>query len=165
MDKNDNSTAKKKFYSVQESRDAFMRVCATETDYKQIYASKVIAESSVAPYMSLIGTLKNPKAFMVDFENMSFKIFGFAKALDVCFKAFYVFNFAHPEACDAIWDFVNKLFYRLPGSDITKPATFVLLNDVKCKFSTIISVNCFYHLCKFTYEYFTVAQEESTTGN
>lgn len=111
-----------------------MQVCATETEYKQIYDSKVIAESSVAPYISLIGTMKNPKAIMVDFENMSFKIFSFAKALDVCFKVFYVFNLAHPEACDAIWDFINRLFYRLPGNDVTKPGTYALLNNVKCKF-------------------------------
>lgn len=109
-----------------------MTVCATEMEYKQSYEAKLKADSSIAPFISLIGSLENPTAFMIDFENITFKLFNFARALDVCFKAFYVFNLAHPEACAYTWDFINKKFYGLPGGkDTTKPATYTLLNDIK----------------------------------
>lgn len=109
-----------------------MTICATDIEYKQSYDARVKAELSVAPYISLIGSLENPSAYMGDFENITYKFFDFARALDVCFKSYYVFNLAHPEACEAIWDFLNRQFYGLPGGDNrTKPATYTLLNNIK----------------------------------
>lgn len=112
-----------------------MHVCTTEPEYKQMYDSRVEAESSVPPFISLIGSLLQPRVFMVDFENITYKFYSFAKALDVCFKAYFVFNLAHPEACDHFWYFVNKLFYKLTVSgDKTKPpALDALLDEINCK--------------------------------
>lgn len=111
-----------------------MHLCTTEAEYKQMYDAKVDAESSVPPYISLIGSLYAPRYFMVDFENIAYKFFSFSKALDICFKAYYVFNLEHPEACESIWNFMNTQFYKLSsGSDKTKPATYALLNEIKCK--------------------------------
>lgn len=72
---------------------------------------------------------------MVDFESISYKLFDFARAVDVCFKAYYVFNIAHPEGCDAIWDFLNRKFYGLKDVDeqSTKPATYALLKEIECE--------------------------------
>lgn len=112
-----------------------MVVCKTETEYKETYDSKVGAESSVAPYISLIGSVKEPQYFMVDFENITYKFFKFSKALDVCFKSYFVFNIKHPEACANMWDFVDKQFYKMAkvGND-SKPGTHSLIHEIEGNF-------------------------------
>lgn len=125
-------TKAKRFYAVDESQNAFLRICAT--DYKEKYNSRVDGDKYIAPYISLIGTLYEPEYFMVDFENISYKFMHFARALDVAFKSYYVFNIAYPEACEEMWDFVNKQFYHfLDGSKNPKPGTLTLLKEIKSK--------------------------------
>lgn len=125
---------KPRFYTVNESRNAFLLICSTESEYKEMYDSKVKEESCVAPYISLIGTIFEPKYFLVDFENITYKIFDFARALDVCFKAYYVFNIAYPDKCADMWDFINQQFFKMQdksNKSKTKPPTFTLLADIK----------------------------------
>lgn len=111
-----------------------MVVCQTETEYKEMYDCKVKAESSVAPYISLIGSVLEPQYFMVDFENITYKLFKFSKALDICFKSYFVFNIVHPEACDSMWSFVNKQFYGMEnGTNEAKPGTHSLVHEIQCK--------------------------------
>ncbi|XP_036319129.1 uncharacterized protein LOC118733709 [Rhagoletis pomonella] len=121
----------KRLYSIKESLDSFMVVCATETEYKQMYDCKVQAESSIAPFISLIGTLDEPQSFMIDFDNIIYKVFNFAKAVDICFKAYNVFNMAYAEPCAAMWDFINRQFYQLTINAKPKPGIEALLNEIK----------------------------------
>lgn len=131
----DSNATKKKLYSVNESRNAFLLLCATETEYREMYDSKVIRDSNVAPYISIIGPAEDPRSFMVDFENITYKFYSFSKASDVCFKAYQVFNLAYPEACFPMWDFIGRQFYGIAGDgDTTKPGTYALLKEINCKF-------------------------------
>lgn len=131
---NSNENVKKKFYSVNESRKSFMMVCQTEAEYKGMYDSKVTAESSVPPFISLIGSVFEPQYFMVDYDNISYKFFKFSRALEICFKTYYVFNIQHPEACDSICDFINKLFFKMKCDGAkTKPGTDALIREVECE--------------------------------
>lgn len=125
---------KARFYTVNESRNAFLLICSTESGYKEMYDSRVKEESCVAPYISLIGTIFEPQYLLVDFENITYKIFDFARALDVCFKAYYVFNIAYPDKCADMWDFINQQFSKMQdksNKSKTKPSTFTLLAEIK----------------------------------
>lgn len=124
---------KKKFYSIEESRNAFMMIYATDVEYKQKYGSKLKAETSIAPYITIIGTLNNPVAFMVDFDNISYKLYSLGKAIDVCFKAFHLFNIKYPDACSHLWDFLNREFYKIPSNEKATPATSKLLKNIQSK--------------------------------
>lgn len=126
------SDPKRRFYSVNESQDSFILTCATETEYKQKYDEKVNTESSVAPFMTLIGTLENYRYIMVDFDNITYKFHSLAKAIDICFKAYHLFNIEYPEKCEAMWDLINREFYNLPCTTTqTKPPTYMLLSEIK----------------------------------
>lgn len=126
---------KKRFYSNNESRDAFMVICKTEVEYKEHYDNKVTNESAVPPYISIIGSLQDPSAIMCDFENMNFKFFSLAKAIDICFKAYHLFNIVYPEACALMWQFLNRQFYELNDKEEKiNPVTHMLLKDIKGNF-------------------------------
>ena len=44
-------------------------------------------------------------------------------AVDVCFKAFYVFDINYPKACSPAWEFLQQTVYRIKGPEST-PVTF-----------------------------------------
>lgn len=123
---------KRRFYSLTESREAFIAVCPTEAAYREKYDAKVKLESSIPPFMTVIGTLNNFQYVMLDFDNITYKLHSLAKAVDVCFKTYHVFNIQYPEKCEPVWDFLNREFYHLTNCDTkTKPPTYMLLNEIK----------------------------------
>lgn len=124
---------RQKVFGTKESRDAFIVYCATEIAYKEHYNEKVKRESSVTPYISIIGSLTEPKQIMIDFENITYTVFTLEKAIDICFKAYYLFELEYPPACRHMWQFINKQFYGLKDS-IINPATTMLLKSIRGKF-------------------------------
>lgn len=143
-----------------------MAICATETEYKEKYDEKVNAEKFVAPFISVIGSLEDPKFFMVDFENMTFKVFDFVRALDICFKAYHVFNMAYPEPCEPLWDFVNQQFYGIDcQKGTTKPEIHALLNDVKCKSVLVYPHTFIYFQLRFVILFSGCRRKNGSTQN
>lgn len=66
-----------------ESWEAFIVFCRTEVDYKIKYDEKVKRESAIPKFISVIGSIDEPQYFMVDFDNITYKIFTLAKAIDI----------------------------------------------------------------------------------
>ncbi|XP_055632090.1 uncharacterized protein LOC129771953 [Toxorhynchites rutilus septentrionalis] len=122
----------KKFYSLRESRDAFLIKCTNETDLNEKVSIKLAKESSVSPYIFIVGSLNQAQAFIVNFENITYKFHSLTKAIDICFKAYTLFNIAYPEACSSVWDIINRVFYKLPDDNTnTKPSTYLLINEIR----------------------------------
>lgn len=51
-------------------------------------------------------------------------------AVDVCFKAFYVFDVNYPKECSAAWEFLQQVVYQIEGpeSKLVKFLKTALLN-------------------------------------
>lgn len=74
-------------------RKQFLSIFATPGDY--IERQKAWAEvksASQTPHISIVGAIDDVNEIYVDFDNLSYKVDTFARAIDVCFKAFYVIN-------------------------------------------------------------------------
>lgn len=127
----DVSKRKKKFFSTNEAREAFIVVYATETLYKEHFEAKIKKES-VPPYISIIGSLSNPEKIIGGFENIKYEFNSITRAIDICFKVYHTFNFAYPNACLSMWQFINAHFYGLDDADETvNPATLLLVSNIK----------------------------------
>ncbi|XP_039670902.1 uncharacterized protein LOC120567860 [Perca fluviatilis] len=37
------------------------------------------------------------------------------QAIDVCFKAFFVFDMKYPKQCEYVWEFIQTVIYEMPG--------------------------------------------------
>lgn len=121
-----------KCFSTKDSRDAFIEVCSTDTEYKSHYNTKVNSNSSIPPYITIIGSLINPEYIMCDFENITYKMFTLKKkAIDICFKTYYLFSLRYPTACQHMWQFINQSFYSLKDDTVLNPATKMLLTAIK----------------------------------
>lgn len=121
---------KQKNYSAKECQDAFIVICETEGSYKEFYDSKVSQESSVPPYISIIGTLLDQKTIIIDFENITFKMNSLPKAIDICFKTYHLFSIEYPPAAQLIWQLINLCFYNMKDEK-TYPAVHMLTKMIK----------------------------------
>lgn len=48
------------------------------------------------------------------------------QAIDVCFKAFFVFDVEYPKQCEHVWKFMQNVIYEIPGGE-SKMVTFLKL--------------------------------------
>ncbi|XP_051973388.1 uncharacterized protein LOC127636733 [Xyrauchen texanus] len=54
------------------------------------------------------------------------------QAIDVCFKAFYVFDVKYPKQCEHVWEFIQTVIYDMPGGE-SKMVKFIHSRIVACK--------------------------------
>lgn len=81
------------------------------------------------PYMTIIGSLLDPKEVLCDFENITYKFNSLTKAIDVCFKAYQLFNLEYSPAARVMWQFINQYFYKIKDSN-TYPAVHMLIKKI-----------------------------------
>lgn len=139
-----------KKFTTKDSQDGFIVTCDTEALYKEHYNLKVAQQSSMPPYITIIGSLLEPIDIFCDFENISYKMYSLSKAIYVCFKAYHLFDIEYPPAARLIWQFINQQFYQIPDSS-TYPSVYVLTKTIQGnKNKTLLKFfNCIYMLLCF----------------
>ena len=102
--------------------------------HKEMCDAEVKREVSIPPFMTITGSLEIVKYVLADFDNITIQFYSLAKAIDVCFKTYYLFNLQFSERCEAMWGFSTRnhynIKYALPKNT---PPTLMLLNEVKGK--------------------------------
>ncbi|KAF4531566.1 hypothetical protein B566_EDAN013570 [Ephemera danica] len=69
---------------------------------------------SLQPYIVLVGpNLCSITARFVIIENIFYKVETILKAVDVCFKSFFVFNATYQVECEHIWLFVQRKVFEI----------------------------------------------------
>lgn len=137
-----------KFFSKVESKRAFISFSATEQSYKEQLDKKVVAEGSVAPFISVIGDMYKPEAFFCDFDNIKYKFFSITKAIDICFKAYHVFSIEYASAASIIWIFLDHQFYNV-GKGHINPAVQMLCKTIQGQISYFYLQYIFKPFCYF----------------
>lgn len=113
-------------FTTKESQDAFIAVWETEDIYEKCYN----VNSSVPPYISIIGTMLNPTAIFCNIENIMYKMHSLPKAIDICFKAYHLFSLECSPAARIMWQFINIQFYHIKNNT-TYPTVHLLLKTIK----------------------------------
>lgn len=121
-----------KNFSTKDSQEAFIAICPTETLYKEQFNAKVDRESAMPPFITIIGTLLEPETIIVDFENIMYKIHSISKAIDICIKAYHLFQMEYSPAACLMWQFISKKFYGLPDENVY-PAVHMLIKTINGK--------------------------------
>lgn len=124
-----------KNFSTKEAQDAFITICPSEAIYKEMYNAKVAKESGMPPYITIIGTMLEPKDIIIDFENVMYKMQSLSKAIDICMKVYHLFEIEYSPAARLMWQFINKKFYELPG-DSVYPSVLMVIKNIDGKIIT-----------------------------
>ncbi|KAB0799883.1 hypothetical protein PPYR_07763 [Photinus pyralis] len=85
-----------------------------------------IHKTTEQPQIIIIGNVANPKNF-VKINEVLYEVECPLKALDICFKSFFVFNASYPASCEQCWVFVQKKIYNIETE--TDPS-FISTNSV-----------------------------------
>ncbi|XP_016366511.1 uncharacterized protein LOC107707121 [Sinocyclocheilus rhinocerous] len=103
-----------------ETRKAFIDIQPIGTNMAEYLRSK---ESIEFPYILMLGDNQCFQAFTI-INGAALEQSTLLAALDVCFKAFYIFDINYPKQCSPVWQFLQTVVYGLPGEET--PAVRVL---------------------------------------
>lgn len=65
------------------------------------------------PYMVFVETDSKVTYFYIIINKFCYKVESALKALDICFKSFFVFNLHYTPQCDQIWYFMQLFIYEI----------------------------------------------------
>lgn len=99
--------------NASDSQNAFIRFHSCTEDYIAAYNAMVLHNKSVEPMVNVVGDMLEPKEFFVDFDNIRYKMTSIEKAIDICFKSYFLFGIKYPEACNSFYQFLNCYFYKI----------------------------------------------------
>ncbi|PIK42603.1 hypothetical protein BSL78_20529 [Apostichopus japonicus] len=96
--------------------------------------------SQTQPFILIIGeNRRNPEQQFVIVERMAMPASSLIKAVDLCFKVFYVLDLNYPWESNNVWDFIQKNIYGLgegKGRLRSTPSVLALKNFVSCSAET-----------------------------
>lgn len=113
------STSNSSRFTAVDSQLAFLRFHATADDYKSAF-NQMMKDNKSAPMINIIGDIFGPKQYMIDFDNIRYCPTKITKAIEICFKCYFVFGMEYPPACVSFYQFLNCFFYNIMETE-TKP--------------------------------------------
>lgn len=133
--KGDDGRKHVKRFTLRDSQNSFMVQHSTKAEWDAYIAQSKTAErhNPNYPLISLIGdSLLDTKEIFVYFQSNRFEFFNVVKAVDTCFKIFFLFNIKYPLPCQAVWQFIDSYFYNVVETAIDMHTNVkVLLNELK----------------------------------
>ena len=81
------------------------------------------------PYILILGRRMEPAQSFVIIDGLAIEAASVIKAVDICFKAFYILDVQYPKECKTTWEFVQKFFFKIDegkGTGSTSPGVWSL---------------------------------------
>ncbi|XP_063968771.1 uncharacterized protein LOC135157438 isoform X1 [Lytechinus pictus] len=113
------SNAKKSRATVKEAMESFIDFQPIGTNLPQ-YLDGLMSKRR-QPFVLALGPQKAPAQYFAVVEGRALKQDSLLKAVDVCFKLFYVLDLEYPSACYTTWEFIQKVLYQLMPKTGTPP--------------------------------------------
>ncbi|CAB4019527.1 Hypothetical predicted protein, partial [Paramuricea clavata] len=109
--------------SIDEAMRSFLDVKPIGTNMP-----KLLEEASRSPFILAIGARESPNQVFVVVDGQGLEQPSLVKAVDVCFKLFYILDVHYPWQCAVTWEFIQKVLYgiedKLKGK--TSPAVIAM---------------------------------------
>ena len=98
------------------------------TNLPNYLSSSTIGAQRTQPFVLILGERGNPSQVYLVFERRTYPFKTVIKAIDVCFKIFYVFDIDYPSQCKSTWQFIQQCLYEIRDEqrDDTPPAVRML---------------------------------------
>ncbi|CAB4005822.1 Hypothetical predicted protein [Paramuricea clavata] len=124
----------KKRCSIDEAMRSFLDVkLASQTNFQIMLKigtnmPKLLEEASQSPFILAIDARESPNQVFVAVDRQGLEQPSLVKAVDVCFKLFYILDVHYPWQCAVTWEFIQKVLYgiedKLKGK--TSPAVIAM---------------------------------------
>lgn len=90
--------------------------------------------TNTQPYVLILGTLVEPLQCFVIVERKALEQTCLLKAIDVCFKMFYILDITYPWQCHTTWEYFQKVVFGLEdagGRKKTSPSVIAMRTALK----------------------------------
>lgn len=68
---------------------------------------------AIQPSVLVLGTRQEPSQSFVIVDGLAIEASSLLKAVDICFKAFYVLDVCYPKECHTTWEFFQNFFFKM----------------------------------------------------
>lgn len=100
-------------FSIKDSQNSMFVFGASVLECQAKIEKIKLLKLPIQPFIIVLGTLQDPKSFIIYFDDVRFKFNCILQAVDACFKIFMLFNLQYPSASILVWNFIQKYFYNI----------------------------------------------------
>lgn len=101
-------------FTIKDSQKSFLFVgkCLQECEDHIIYLNKM--KRNIQPFVYCVGAdVSSIEEMYIFFDNIRYKFFNVLRAIDICFKIFYLFNLDFPPESSMFYSFIENYFFKL----------------------------------------------------
>ena len=89
------------------------------------------------PYIVICGSFRHSTCQHVIINDIKYSFVSPIKALDFCYKMFYVLNLSYTHACPHAWSFIQKYFFNMKDRKVVQAGKISLLISKLNKITTV----------------------------
>lgn len=116
-----------KKYSIRDSQESFFFLAESTTQIDEHLNFLKSRQISIQPFVIGIGeNLFKIDKFYVYLDGMKFNFNTGIRAIDICFKSFFLFKLKYPEASENFWNFIQRKFYGIEKGKINTKTALIL---------------------------------------
>lgn len=100
-------------FTIKDSQDSFLYIgkCPQQLEDHLEFLTK--QKQAIQPFILAVGDdIFSIKEIFVYFDGVRFLFPNFLRAVDICYKIFYVFNLDFPKKSEMFWSFIQTFFYK-----------------------------------------------------
>lgn len=104
--------------AINESRNSCLQLVKSTSDVKTHIKNMIDisfkSRTQIQPMIFVVGeSFSTASEYYVYFCNILYQLPTFLKALDICFKTYFVFSFSYPPESILVWNFLQIFFYDI----------------------------------------------------
>ena len=96
------------------------------------YLNKVRVSKSYPYILTLGNNCQHATQVFVIINGLALGLETLLQAVDVCVKAFLVFDIEYPQQSERVWEFLHTCIYEIPGLQ-SKIVTFLQMKLLACR--------------------------------
>lgn len=122
--------------SIQDSINGMLMFVETESSIEEHISNFSLEHKqknlTLQPIVIIVMKNELPIKFFVRIDSITYIQHNILSSIDLCFKAFHVFNLSYPKQSHNVWLFMQKQFYHIKTQyDTPISAVSSLLTDLK----------------------------------
>ena len=100
-------------FTIKDSQESFMFIAPSIQAIEDHILFLKNRSENVQPFIALVGTnIFDVGEIFIYFDGIKYPFKSIIRAVDICFKIFYLFNLEYPNASLIFWNFIQTHFYK-----------------------------------------------------
>ncbi|XP_055923693.1 uncharacterized protein LOC129954066 [Eupeodes corollae] len=110
--------------TIKDSQESFIFVAASIQNVEDHIQHLQQKGDNVQPFIIVVGKdVINFKEVFLYFDSVKFPFISFIRAVDICFKTFFLFNLEFPNPSSNFWNFIQSLYFDNKKKNVVQKHT------------------------------------------